>query len=177
MGLPLSSRRQAREHHRLLPLAHPQHRDRQWFLGKALAGLKEWDLPDVINTDKAPTYAVALAGLKQEGKCPKGTVHRQAKYLNNVVEADHGKLKQLIKPVRGFKTLRTAYATIKGFEVMRALRKGQASAFNVKRDICGYVHNVTLDFSRPGKPIANARHLRGTTRSSKCSTAGSGRSA
>jgi transposase-like protein len=27
------------------------------------------------------------------------------KYLNNVIEADHGKLKQLIRPVRGFKTL------------------------------------------------------------------------
>ena len=26
------------------------------------------------------------------------------KYLNNVVEADHGKLKQLTRPVRGFKT-------------------------------------------------------------------------
>ena len=107
------------------------------FLGKALAGLKEWDLPDVINTDKAPTYAAALAGLKQEGKRPKGTVHRQAKYLNSVIEANHGKLKQLIRPVRGFKTLRTTHATIKGFEVMRAFRKGQASAFNGALDVCG----------------------------------------
>src|SRR3546814_10706996 len=48
------------------------------------------------------------------------------KYLYNVIEADHGKLKILIKPVRGFKSIPTAYATIKGFEVMRALRKGQA---------------------------------------------------
>jgi transposase, IS6 family len=62
-------------------------------------------------------------------------VHRQVKYLNNVVEADHGKLKQLIKPVRGFKTLNTAYATIKGFEVMRALRNGQAAIFNLTGDI------------------------------------------
>ena len=44
------------------------------------------------------------------------------KYLNNVIEADHGKLKLLIRPVRGFRTLKTAYTTIKGFEVMRALR-------------------------------------------------------
>jgi hypothetical protein len=57
--------------------------------------------------------------------------------LNNVIKADHGKLKQLLLPVRGFTTLKMAYATIKGFEVMRALRKGQASAFNVTRDICG----------------------------------------
>ncbi|WMN44782.1 IS6 family transposase IS6100 (plasmid) [Escherichia coli] len=40
-----------------------------------------------------------------------------------MIEADHGKLKILIKPVRGFKSIPTAYATIKGFEVMRALRK------------------------------------------------------
>lgn len=53
------------------------------------------------------------------------------------VAVDHGKLKQLIRPVRGFKTLKMAYATINGFEVMRALRQGQASAFNLTRDIRG----------------------------------------
>jgi transposase, IS6 family len=107
------------------------------FLAKALTGLKEWEKPKIINTDKAPTYAAALAELKQEGRCPEDTLHRQVKYLNNVVEADHGKLEQLIRPVRGFKTLKTAYATIKGFEVMRALRKGQAAIFNITRDIRG----------------------------------------
>jgi transposase-like protein len=60
-------------------------------------------------TDKAPTYGIAISELKAEGKCPQETVHRQVKYLNNVVEADHGKLKQLIRPVRCFKTLTTAY--------------------------------------------------------------------
>ncbi len=94
------------------------------FLGKALKGLKDWEKPEVINTDKAPTYGIAISELKAEGKCLARTVHRQVKYLNNVIEADHGKLKQLIRPVRGFKTLKTAYATIRGFEVMRALRKG-----------------------------------------------------
>ena len=59
------------------------------------------------------------------------------KYLNNVVEADHGKLKLLIRPVRGFKTLKTAYATIKGLEVMRALRKGQARMFAIQGGIVG----------------------------------------
>ena len=33
--------------------------------------------------------------------------------------------------------MKTAYATIKGFEVMRALRKGQAAIFNLTRDIRG----------------------------------------
>lgn len=62
--------------------------------------------PLKINTDKAPTHGPAIADLKKEGK-----------------------LQQLLKPVRGFKSLKTAYATIKGFEVMHALRKGQAAIF------------------------------------------------
>lgn len=66
----------------------------------------------VINTDKAPAYGAAIDELKKEGKCPADTVHRQVKY--NIIEADHGKLKRLISPVRGFKSLKTAYATIKG---------------------------------------------------------------
>ena len=36
------------------------------FLGKALRGWKEWELPEVVNTDKAPTYAAAIAELKAE---------------------------------------------------------------------------------------------------------------
>ena len=105
------------------------------FLGKALNGWKDWELPEVGITDKAPTYAAAIAELEAEGKCPKETRHRQVKYLNNVVEADHGKLEQLIRPVRGFKTMKTAYATLKGFEVIRALRKGQARAFALQGGI------------------------------------------
>ena len=53
----------------------------------------------MLNTDKAPAYAAAIAELKAEGKCPKDTRHKQVKYLNNVIEADHGKLK-LLDPAR-----------------------------------------------------------------------------
>lgn len=35
----------------------------------------------------------------------------------------------LSKPPLGFKSIKTAYATLKGIEVMRARRKGQASLF------------------------------------------------
>ena len=130
------------------------------FLGKALKGLKNWELPHVINTDKAPTYAAALAALKKETKCPDEAIHRQVKYLNNIVEADHGKLKLLIRVVRGFKTLKTAYATIKGFEVMRALRKGQARIFNITRDIRGEARIVERAFGIGPSALAKAvRHL------------------
>ena len=103
-------------------------------------------VPEVLNTDKAPTYAAAIAEFKAEGKCPTETRHRQVKYLNNVVEADHGKLKLLIRPVRGFKTLKTAYATIKSFEVMRALRKGQAEMFALQGGIVGEARIVERAF-------------------------------
>jgi transposase, IS6 family len=43
----------------------------------------------------------------------------------NRLEADHGALKRLINPTRGFKTLPTASPTIKGFEIMRMIRKRQ----------------------------------------------------
>ena len=118
------------------------------FFGKALRGMKDWELPEVLDTDKAPTYAGAIAALKAEGKCPKDTRHQQVKYLNNVVEADHGKLKLLIRPVRGFKTLKTAYATIKGFEVMRALRKGQAGLFALHDGIIGEARLVERAFGQ-----------------------------
>jgi hypothetical protein len=48
-------------------------------------------------------------------------LHQQVKYRNNVVEAAHGKLKQLIRSVRGFKTLKIVCAPI----------------FNITRDIGG----------------------------------------
>ena len=52
----------------------------------------------------------------------------------------------LIRPVRGFKTLKTAYATIKGFEVMRALRKDQAGIFALQGGIVGEVRIVERAF-------------------------------
>ena len=99
------------------------------FLGKILNNVKGWEIPRLINTDKAPTYGRALALLKREGRCPPDVEHRQIKYRNNVIECDHGKLKRIIGATLGFKSMKTAYATIKGIEVMRALRKGQAENF------------------------------------------------
>jgi transposase-like protein len=37
------------------------------FLGKALNGLKDWEKPTVINTDKAPTYGIAIWGPSSNG--------------------------------------------------------------------------------------------------------------
>ena len=50
-------------------------------------------------------------------------VHRTSKYLNNILEADHGALKRVIRPTRGFQTMKTAGATLTGFEIMRMIRR------------------------------------------------------
>ena len=76
-----------------------------------------------------------------------------------VVEADHGKLKRLIRSVRGFKTMKTAYATIKGIEVMRALRKGQAAAFAIQDGIVGEVRIVERAFGIRRCAVAEAMAL------------------
>jgi len=53
----------------------------------------------------------------------------------------------MIRPVRGFKTAKTAYATINGFEMMGALRKGQAATFNLTHDNRGEARVVERAFS------------------------------
>ncbi len=124
------------------------------FLGKALYKKKEWELPHTINTDKAASYGVAIQELKAEGKLPQDTLYRQVKYLNNIVESDHGKLKRLIKPTLGFKTMKTAYATLKGFEAMRSIKKGQGSAYRIQEGVMGEVRLVERCFQLGKSPIA-----------------------
>ena len=122
---------QAREHDRFLSLGDPQRQGSEAIPRQSAERIEGLGTARAAqHRQGAEPMPLPSRELKAEGKCPKDTRHRQVKYLNNVIEADHGKLKLPIRPVRGFKTLKTAYATIKGFEVMRALRKDQAGIFN-----------------------------------------------
>ncbi len=93
------------------------------FLGKALTTMRHW-LPSSITTDQLGSYPKAIGRLQREGKLAADAKHRTCKYLNNIIEADHGALKQVIRPTRGFQRMKTALATIKGYEVMRMIRRG-----------------------------------------------------
>ncbi len=53
---------------------------------------------------------------------------QQKKYLNNIVEQDHRGIKQLVKPGIRFGLFNTARRTIKGYEIMNMIRKGQIQA-------------------------------------------------
>jgi len=50
---------------------------------------------------------------------------RQVKVLNNIVEQDHRRIKRLVRPGLGFKSLTTVSRTIACYEVMAMIRKGQ----------------------------------------------------
>ena len=93
------------------------------FLRKALKTLKAFP-PSSITTDKLASYPKAIQRLQDEGLLSKHVEHRTSKYLNNIIEADHGALKRVIRPTRGFQQIKTARAALKGFEVMRMIRRG-----------------------------------------------------
>ncbi len=93
------------------------------FLRKALKMMSAYP-PSSITTDKLASYPKAFRRLKDEGLLSEDVEHRTSKYLNNIIEADHGALKRLIHPTRGFQTMSTAAATLRGFEIMRMIRRG-----------------------------------------------------
>jgi IS6 family transposase len=101
------------------------------FLSKVVKAMNDYP-PDSITTDKLASYPKAIRRLQSEGLLPKEVVHRTSKYLNNIIEADHGALKRVIQPTCGFQGMETARATIKGFtikgfEVMRMIRRGHCA--------------------------------------------------
>src|SRR4051812_32778853 len=93
------------------------------FLRKAIKAMSHYP-PSSITTDKLASYPKAIIRLQNEGLLRKDVVHRTSKYLNNILEADHGALKRMIRPTRGFQTIKTAATTLKGFEIMRMIRRG-----------------------------------------------------
>jgi len=73
------------------------------FLGKTLKTMLR--LPaHLITRDKLASYPKALHRLQREGKLSKDTRHRTSKYLNNIIEADNGRIKRVLRPTRGFQT-------------------------------------------------------------------------
>jgi transposase-like protein len=93
------------------------------FLRKAIKAMSTYP-PFSITTEKLASYPKAILRLQNEGLLSKNVVHRTSKYLNNIIEADHGALKRVIRRTRGFQTMKTAAATLTGFEIMRMIRRG-----------------------------------------------------
>jgi len=108
------------------------------FFKKALRA-NHTQMPRVINVDKNAAYPRAVDDLKEAETLPEETELRPTKYLNNLVEQDHRRIKRLTNPGLGFGAFHTARRTIQGYEAMAMIRKGQIK--NVGRD------NVTEQIS------------------------------
>jgi transposase, IS6 family len=92
------------------------------FLRKALRTMSGYP-PLSITTDKLASYQDDLAPAGGS-LLSKNVEQRTSKYLNNIIEAEHGALKRVIRPTRGFQRMRTAFVALKSFEVMRMIRRG-----------------------------------------------------
>ncbi|MBM3797681.1 MAG: IS6 family transposase, partial [Acidobacteria bacterium] len=67
----------------------------------------------------------AVADLKEDGELPKRVRVRSSKHLNNLIEQDHRRIKQRLRPMLGLKSFQTAKAVIGGIELAEKIKKGQ----------------------------------------------------
>jgi transposase-like protein len=75
-------------------------------------------IPMGVVTDLAPVYAATLEELLP------AAWHRIDRYGNNRLEADHGRLKARLRPMRGLKQDRSARVVIAGHGFVQNLRRG-----------------------------------------------------
>jgi transposase, IS6 family len=74
--------------------------------------------PVEVTTDRAPVYARVLDELAPAAR------HVLERYSNNSVEADHGRLKARLRPMRGLKTIRSLRTIAAGHAFVQNLRRG-----------------------------------------------------
>jgi IS6 family transposase len=74
--------------------------------------------PVEVTTDKAPVYPAVLDELLPMAW------HRTEQYANNRVEADHGRLKSRLRPMRGLKQDPSARVVIVGHALVQNVRRG-----------------------------------------------------
>jgi transposase-like protein len=71
-----------------------------------------------VVTDRAANYPMVLEELLP------AACHRTEQYANNRIEADHGRLKAWLRPMRGLKQDRNAGVVIAGHAFVQNLRRG-----------------------------------------------------
>ncbi|WP_292857174.1 DDE-type integrase/transposase/recombinase [Nostoc sp. LPT] len=99
------------------------------FLCKVLKAFHTTE-PRIINVDKNAAYPKAIDALKAKKELLLKVELRQNKSLNQRIEQDHRFIKWLVKPGMGFKSFDTARRTIKSYEIMHMLKKGQIETVN-----------------------------------------------
>ena len=62
--------------------------------------------------------------MRADGELPCRVQVRSSRYLNNLIEQDHRRVKQRISSILGFKRFDTAVVTISGIELAEKIKKG-----------------------------------------------------
>jgi transposase-like protein len=88
----------------------------RWFFQRAIITAKS--TPVEVVTDHAPVYPGVLEELAP------AAWHRTDQYANNRIEADHGRLKARLRPMRGLKQDRSARVVIAGHGFIQNVRRG-----------------------------------------------------
>ena len=81
--------------------------------------------PTKITLDAYAASHRAVREMKETGELPRPVKVRSSQYLNNLVEQDHRRIKQRIRPMLGFKRFDHAAVTISGIELAEQIKKGQ----------------------------------------------------
>jgi Transposase and inactivated derivatives len=81
-----------------------------------------------ITLDGYPATDSAVDELKKDGVLRPETKVWTSKYLNNIIEQNHRRVKQRVYPMLGFKNFKNATITMSGIELTQKIRKGQ---FNI----------------------------------------------
>src|SRR3954469_8459500 len=84
--------------------------------------------PCTVVTDRLKSYPGALREMKREGELWCFTRHRRGRWLNNLVEQDHRRIKRRRRPMLGFQSFWTARRPLGGIEPMPMLAKGEVRA-------------------------------------------------
>jgi len=79
--------------------------------------------PKSVTPDGYPATHTAVAELKMGGVLRAETKVWTSKYLNNIIEQDHRRVKQRLYPMLGFKNFRNAAVAISGIELAQKIRK------------------------------------------------------
>jgi transposase-like protein len=87
--------------------------------------MKNQPVPTKITLDAYAASHRAAADLKKSGDLPKRVKVRSCKYLDNLVEQDHRRIKHRLRPMLGLKTFRSAAVVIGGIELAEKIKKGQ----------------------------------------------------
>ena len=82
-------------------------------------------IPQKITLDGYAASHEAVGELQKEGLLPAELKVRTSKYLNNLIEQDHRRVKQRVRPMLGFKDFKHASTTITGIELIHQIKKDQ----------------------------------------------------